>query len=110
MADTEHSDPEIRHITATPEWTEVAQHHAVVAPRHLRDLFAEDPGRVEAFALDCHPWNGVLDLAFLTRREAEADPSLGDPDEMAAWEHFHFAEGLAAWAPATRLAAAMRGA
>jgi glucose-6-phosphate isomerase len=35
-------------ITATPEWTEVAQHHAAVAPRHLRDLFAEDPGRVEA--------------------------------------------------------------
>jgi glucose-6-phosphate isomerase len=35
-------------ITATPEWSEVAQHHAAVAPRHLRDLFADDPGRVEA--------------------------------------------------------------
>ena len=35
-------------ITATPEWTEVAQHHAAVAPRHLRDLFADDAGRVEA--------------------------------------------------------------
>ena len=43
MADTEQTD-----ITATPEWAEVAQHHAAVAPRHLRDLFADDPGRVEA--------------------------------------------------------------
>ena len=43
MADTEQTD-----ITATPEWTEVAQHHAAVAPRLLRDLFADDPGRVEA--------------------------------------------------------------
>ena len=43
MADTDQTD-----ITATPEWTEVAQHHAAVAPRHLRDLFADDPGRVEA--------------------------------------------------------------
>jgi len=43
VADTEQTD-----ITATPEWTEVAQHHAAVAPQHLRDLFADDPGRVEA--------------------------------------------------------------
>lgn len=41
------TDPETD-ITATPEWTEVAQHHAAVAPRHLRELFADDPGRVEA--------------------------------------------------------------
>ena len=46
MADTEPRHG--RDITATPEWTEVAQHHAAVAPRHLRDLFADDPGRVEA--------------------------------------------------------------
>ena len=41
------TDPETD-ITATSEWTEVAQHHAAVAPRLLRDLFADDPGRVEA--------------------------------------------------------------
>jgi glucose-6-phosphate isomerase len=43
VADTEQTD-----ITATPEWTELAQHHAAVAPRHLRELFADDPGRVDA--------------------------------------------------------------
>jgi glucose-6-phosphate isomerase len=44
VADTEQSTD----ISATPEWAEVAQHHAAVAPRHLRELFADDPGRVEA--------------------------------------------------------------
>jgi glucose-6-phosphate isomerase len=43
VADTDQTD-----IAATSEWTEVAQHHAAVAPRHLRDLFADDPGRVDA--------------------------------------------------------------
>ena len=47
MADTEIA--EIADITATAEWTEVAQHHAAVAPRHLRELFADDPERVSAF-------------------------------------------------------------
>ena len=43
MADTEQTD-----ITTTPEWAEIAQHHAAVGTRLLRDLFAEDDGRVEA--------------------------------------------------------------
>jgi glucose-6-phosphate isomerase len=46
VADTEQTD-----ISATPEWTEIAQHHSAVAPRHLRDLFADDPGRVEALTV-----------------------------------------------------------
>ena len=45
MADTEQIAPS---ITGTHEWAAVAQHHAAVAPRHLRDLFADDHGRVEA--------------------------------------------------------------
>ncbi len=45
MADTEQIAPS---ITGTHELAAVAQHHAAVAPRHLRDLFADDPGRVEA--------------------------------------------------------------
>ena len=43
MVDTQKTD-----ITTTPEWTELAQHHAAVAPRHLRDLFADDPDRTAA--------------------------------------------------------------
>ncbi len=32
-------------ITATPEWRALAEHHAQLRDRHLRDLFAEDPER-----------------------------------------------------------------
>ncbi|MEU5991114.1 glucose-6-phosphate isomerase [Spirillospora sp. NPDC047418] len=32
-------------ITESPEWSALAEHHAALAGRHLRDLFADDPGR-----------------------------------------------------------------
>jgi glucose-6-phosphate isomerase len=32
-------------ITETPEWLALSEHHREVGDRHLRDLFAEDPGR-----------------------------------------------------------------
>ncbi|GAA4065575.1 MULTISPECIES: glucose-6-phosphate isomerase [Actinomadura] len=32
-------------ITETAEWRELAEHHTALAGRHLRELFAEDPGR-----------------------------------------------------------------
>ncbi|MFA1550197.1 glucose-6-phosphate isomerase [Actinomadura chokoriensis] len=34
-------------ITESPEWSALAEHHAALAGRHLRDLFADDPGRVD---------------------------------------------------------------
>ena len=34
-------------LTARPEWQALRAHADVLAPRHLRDLFAEDPGRGE---------------------------------------------------------------
>ena len=40
--------PSTTDITATPEWTALTEHHAAVEPRHLRALFADDPGRAEA--------------------------------------------------------------
>jgi len=33
--------------SATPEWAALRAHQATIAPRHLRDLFAEDPDRGE---------------------------------------------------------------
>ena len=38
-------------ISETSEWYELHAHHADIAPRHLRDLFAEDPERGERMAL-----------------------------------------------------------
>ncbi|MGI5201715.1 glucose-6-phosphate isomerase [Spirillospora sp. CA-108201] len=34
-------------ITESPEWTALAEHHAAIAGRHLRELFAQDPGRAD---------------------------------------------------------------
>lgn len=34
-------------ITESPEWAALSAHHAEMAGRHLRELFAGDPGRVE---------------------------------------------------------------
>ncbi|MES9543787.1 glucose-6-phosphate isomerase [Actinomadura sp. NPDC000600] len=34
-------------ITESPEWTALAEHHAAIAGRHLRELFADDPGRAD---------------------------------------------------------------
>ncbi|WP_433232371.1 glucose-6-phosphate isomerase [Actinomadura formosensis] len=34
-------------ITESPEWSALAEHHATLAGRHLRELFADDPGRVD---------------------------------------------------------------
>ena len=39
-------------LTELPAWRALEAHHAVIAPRHLRDLFAEDPGRGERFVAE----------------------------------------------------------
>ena len=33
--------------TETDAWTALSEHHATIAPRHLRELFADDPSRAE---------------------------------------------------------------
>ncbi|MEJ3654084.1 glucose-6-phosphate isomerase [Actinomycetes bacterium KLBMP 9759] len=35
-------------VTATPEWGALTEHHAAVEGVHLRELFADDPGRADA--------------------------------------------------------------
>jgi glucose-6-phosphate isomerase len=39
-------------ITERAAWKALAAHHAEIAPRHLRDLFAGDPGRGERLAAE----------------------------------------------------------
>ena len=40
------------HPIAMPEWRALAAHHEQIADRHLRDLFAEDPGRGESLVAE----------------------------------------------------------
>ncbi|MCL2830276.1 MAG: glucose-6-phosphate isomerase [Betaproteobacteria bacterium] len=39
-------------ITETPAWKALAEHAGEMKPRHLRELFASDPGRFSRFSLD----------------------------------------------------------
>ncbi len=69
-----------------------------------------DDAAIVLLALDCHPWNGILELSALTAAEVEADSLLNDPAEMAVWEHYNFAARLTSWQPTAGLGAEMRAA
>jgi glucose-6-phosphate isomerase len=38
-------------ITGTPTWKKLEAHHEAIAPLHMRELFAKEPTRFEAFSL-----------------------------------------------------------
>src|SRR5687768_12625677 len=63
---------------------------------------------VALFALDCHPWHGLIELSVLTAAEVAADARLAEPGEIAAWRHYNFAEGLPSWQSAEALGREMR--
>jgi len=43
---------EVTARTTLPAWRAVADHARAIAPRHLRDLFAEDPSRADRFSFE----------------------------------------------------------
>ncbi len=55
--------------------------------------------RMEQFAVDCHPWNGIIVLGFLTTNEVEESPFLVEAGEMAAWKLYDFASTLSCSRP-----------
>ena len=67
-----------------------------------------DEDEMEMFAVDCHPWNGGVFLAFLTRAELTEDPLLSEPSEMAAWKYYDFAEGLPSWQAISEIGSQMK--
>jgi glucose-6-phosphate isomerase len=38
-------------LTQSPAWQNLANHYSQIAPRQMRDLFAQDPGRFEKFSV-----------------------------------------------------------
>ena len=60
--------------------------------RALLDFKKEVSEEMTMFSVDCHPWHGRIGLAFLSRKEAEKTPFLKDPDEIAGWDFFNFAD------------------
>jgi hypothetical protein len=63
---------------------------------------------MEMFAVDCHPWNGVIVLAFLTHAELQDASFLAEAAEMAAWKYYDFGAELACWRSAPELGSRMR--
>src|SRR3982751_3769520 len=61
--------------TQLPVWTELQAHHAEIAGRHLRDLFAEDPGRGERLTAEAcgiyldYSKNRITDVTLRLLRE-----------------------------------------
>jgi glucose-6-phosphate isomerase len=97
-------------ITATPEWSALAEHHAAVAGQHLRELFASDPER--AGALTATGADLVLDyskhritrdtiplLTALARRAALPERT----DAMFAGVHINTSEDRAVLHAALRM-------
>lgn len=62
----------------------------------LRDLFSRSEP-LAAIDLGCFPWHGRIELSALTLRGTQTDPELLNPNEVAAWDYYNFAEHLPSW-------------
>ena len=62
----------------------------------LVDLLSNEEG-LEMFAIDFHPWDGLIEYSILTKDEVEEDPLLKDLEEMAAWKLFHVSSQSNVW-------------
>jgi hypothetical protein len=65
----------------------------------LNDFGTQGAEQMEQFAVDCHPWNGSVILAFLTTSEVEESPFLAEAGEMAAWKFYDFASARSSTHP-----------
>lgn len=76
----------------------------------LSEFRAVTDDEMEMFAVDCHPWNGVVVLAFLTHAELNDAPFLSEAAEMAAWKYYDFGAALTCWQSASDIGSRMRAA
>jgi glucose-6-phosphate isomerase len=107
VADTDSTSTD---ITTTSEWTELAQHHAAVAPRHLRDLFADDPERTQALTtsgvdlvMDYSKHRITRDTLPLLTALARRAGLPGRIEAMFSGEHINTSENRAVLHTALRL-------
>jgi glucose-6-phosphate isomerase len=89
-------------IATTPEWAALAEHHAAVAGRHLRELFAEDPDRASALTaagadlvLDYSKHRITRDTVVLLAALARAAGLPERTEAMFAGEHINTSEDRA---------------
>ncbi|MFI5780537.1 glucose-6-phosphate isomerase [Nocardia sp. NPDC051570] len=97
-------------IAATAAWRKLRDHHAALADRHLRDLFAEDPDRgrelivaVADLRIDYSKHRITRETVDLLVRLAEVADVEGRRDAMFGGEHINTSEDRAVGHVALRL-------
>jgi glucose-6-phosphate isomerase len=87
-------------LSERPAWSALQAHHAALAPRHLRDLFADDPNRGERLAaeavglyLDYSKHRVTDDTIALLLQLAEESGLRAHIDAMFAGEQINVSEG-----------------
>lgn len=65
----------------------------------LNDLidYLSNEGDLDMFAIDFHPWDGLIEYSVLTKSEVEEDPLLKNSEEMADWKFFHVSSESSVW-------------
>ena len=96
--------------TERPAWSALAGHHATVGGRHLRDLFADDPGRGERLVaegaglyLDYSKNRATEETLALLRRLAEESGLRQRIDAMFRGDHINVSEDRAVLHVALRM-------
>src|ERR1700722_4988400 len=97
-------------LTSGPAWKALQSHYAEIGSRHLRDLFAEDPGRGERLTVEAagiyldYSKNRITDdtVRLLLDLAKEADVA-GRRDRMFRGEHINVSEDRAVLHTALRL-------
>ncbi|QFG26635.1 glucose-6-phosphate isomerase [Actinomadura sp. WMMB 499] len=97
-------------ITEAPEWSALAEHQAALAGRHLRELFADDPGRAGRMTvtagdlhLDYSKHRVTTETIGLLTALADRAGLRARIDAMFAGEHINVSEDRAVLHTALRL-------
>jgi len=77
-----------------PAWRALQAHHGRVAPLHLRDLFADDPGRFQRFSLQACDLFLDYSKNRLTGETLDLLAELARQSEVEAWRERMFAGDL----------------
>ena len=102
-------------LTSGPAWRALREHHALVGDLHLRDLFADDPGRAERFTAEGaglfldYSKNRVTDVTMSLLLALAEERGLRERiDAMFAGEKINVTEGRAVLHVALRAPAGTR--
>jgi glucose-6-phosphate isomerase len=103
-------DGDISDLRDTPAWRALEEHHRLIAPRHLRELFADDPDRGETMVaegaglyLDYAKHRATAETIGLLVALAEERDLPGRIEAMFRGEHINVSEDRAVLHTALRL-------